>query len=163
MATPALLRRAALAAVALGAVMAAALQPEATLRALPQDQDPAGHYVLVVEGSVLDLRVTHAVAKQDPWAGAPKGLVSEFELLARDAADKELARVPVDLSKFETDPAKVDAPVVVNGCEVKSPRIGILLNIPALDGAARYEFVRRQRAIGSFTQQGLLEMAGRTR
>src|SRR5262249_17078788 len=48
-------------------------------RTKPQDPQAAarGHLVLVIEGDVTRLRITHAVAKPDRWAGVPKGLTSE--------------------------------------------------------------------------------------
>jgi hypothetical protein len=133
-------------------------------------QDPGspkptnGHVVLVVEGNVKALRVTRAVAKQDEWGGAPKGLVSEFALVMLNGDGKELQRVPLDLSKFETDESKIDSPVVVKGCEVKSPQIGALLNIPVVDGVATYRFVRGERTIGEVdaaSMQRMIEEARR--
>lgn len=124
---------------------------------------PQGHLVLVVEGTVKALRVTTAVAKPDAWAGTPKSLTSEFALVMLDADGKELQRVPLDLSKFETDEAKVDAPVVVNGCEVKSPKIGTLLNIPFRADVATYRFVRGDRAIGEVDGASMLRMVEEAR
>ncbi len=136
--------------------------------AVADGQDPApakqpGHLVLVVEGNVLDLHITCAVAKPSPWAGVPKGLQSEFALLAFDAAGKEQMRVPLDLSCFETDPAKIHQPVVVTGCEVRSPDIGVLVNIPVVDGAVRYAIVRGNATIGTATAAELGELLRRPR
>ncbi len=122
-----------------------------------------GHVVLVVEGTVRALRVTTAVTKTDAWAGMPRGVQSEFQFVALDRDGKELLRLPVDLSKFETDPTKVDAPVVVTGCEVKSPRIGILLNVPALPDAARFQFVRGKDVLGAVSAVELAELLRRPR
>jgi len=72
--------------------------------------------------------------------------------------------VPLDLSKFETDESKVDAPVVVKGCELKSPKIGVLCNIPARSDVATYRFVRGERAIGEVdaaSMQRMIEEARR--
>ena len=131
----------------------------------PSSEKPAsGHVVLVVEGNVKALRVTRAVSKQDEWGGVPKGLVSEFALVMQNGEGKEVQLVPLDLSKFETDETKIDSPVVVNGCEVKSPQIGALLNIPVVDGVATYRFVRGERTIGEVdaaSMQRMIEEARR--
>jgi len=131
-------------------------------------QDPVapaapGHVVLVVEGTVKQLRVTRAVAKPDAWSGTPKGLVSEFALVMLDAEGKELQRVELDLSKFETDESKVDAPVVVEGCVLKSPKVGTLLNIPSRADVATYRFVRGDRAIGELDAASMQRMVEEAR
>jgi len=130
-------------------------------------QDPLaaarGHLVLVVEGDVTRLRITAAVAKPDRWAGVPKGLTSDFALVVQDRQGKDLVRVPLDLSAFETDAAKVGTPVVVTGCEVKSASIGVLLNVPALPDAARYVIVRGKTTLGSTTAVELDALLRRAR
>lgn len=153
-------------ALAATLLLAAAVQDPNKPAPQPKEPtaQPQGHVVLVVEGTVKALRVTTAIAKPDAWAGTPKTLVSEFSLVMLDAGGKELQRVPLDLSKFETDEAKVDAPVVVNGCEVKSPKIGTLLNIPFRADVATYRFVRGERAIGEVdaaSMQRMIEEARR--
>lgn len=133
----------------------AAVQPVAA----PTGPGPsAGHLVLVVEGDVTALRIAHAVAKPDEWGGPQKGLQSPFSLRALDEAGKELANVPIDLSRFETDPTKVGKPDVVNGCEVRSSRIGVLLNIPVLEGVARYQFRAGDAAIGEASAADVARM-----
>jgi hypothetical protein len=114
-------------------------------------QDPAGHLVLVVEGNVGLLRVTGAVAKADAWGGVPKGLASDFALVGLDAKDAQVVRVPIDLSAFDTDPAHVGAPTVVTGCIVRSPDIGVLVNVPADDRIARWTIRRDDAQIGEAT------------
>lgn len=127
----------------------AAVQPASA----PATQEPTpGHLVLVVEGDVTALRVTHAVAKPDPWAGAPKGLRSEFSVRAIDGNGATLLETPLDLSKFDTDPARVGGPDVVRGCEVHSPRIGTLVNVPALAEADRWQFVQGAKVLGTVTK-----------
>src|SRR5262245_50654942 len=130
-------------------------------------QDPLaaarGHFVLVTEGDVTRLRITQAVAKPDRWAGVPKGLTSEFALVVQDQQGKDLVRVPIDLSAFETDPAKVGTPVVVNGCEVRSASIGVLLNVPSLPDAARYVIVRGKATLGGATAAELDALQRRVR
>jgi hypothetical protein len=52
----------------------------------------------------------------------------------------------------------------VKGCEVKSPQIGALLNIPVVDGVATYRFVRGERTIGEVdaaSMQRMIEEARR--
>lgn len=127
----------------------AAVQPVAA----PAPQDPpAGHLVFVVEGDVNALRVTHAVAKPDPVGHAPKGLHSEFSVRALDASGAVLHERPLDLTKFDTDPTHVGGPDVVRGCEVLSPRIGTLVNVPALADAATWQFTRGDKVLGTLTK-----------
>lgn len=127
----------------------AAVQPASA----PATQDPnPGHLVLVVEGDVTALRVTHAQAKPDPWAGVPKGLRSEFSVRALDGSGAELLAAPLDLSKFDTSPARFGGPDVVRGCEVHSPRIGILVNVPALAEAAQWQFAQGAKVLGTLTK-----------
>ncbi|MGE3171443.1 MAG: hypothetical protein AB7O97_02380 [Planctomycetota bacterium] len=124
----------------------------------PAAQPAKGHVVFVIEGDVRALRITAAVPKDAPWAGVPKGLVSEFALVAHDAAGNELQRVPIDLSKFETDPAKVGQPDKVEGCEVRSSRIGVLLNAPRLPAAATYTILRGKTVLGTATAAAVAEL-----
>jgi hypothetical protein len=144
--------------------IAAAILPGLTLAhpsrvaAAPKQEPPAGHLVFVVEGSVRNLHITQAVAKPDPWAGVPKGLTSEFALVALDNKGNEVARVPIDLSRFETDPNKVGAADVVNGCEIRSPRIGVLVNVPAVAEVARFVIVRGKVGIGEATAAAIEEL-----
>ena len=118
--------------------------------------DPkAGHLVLILEGNVLQLRITHAVAKPSAWSGPVKGLKSDFQLVILGKENRELRRLPIDLSPFETDPEKVNRPVVVKGCQVKSPNIGVLLNVPRMPQAVRYELRHGKKVIGKATAETL--------
>jgi len=122
----------------------------------PATTDPkSGHLVLILEGNVLQLRVTHAVAKPSAWSGPVKGLESDFQCVILDKENRELRRVAIDLSPFETDPKKVNRPVVVKGCQVKSPNIGVLLNVPRIPDAARYELRHGKKVIGKATAAAL--------
>ncbi len=152
-------------AAAVCAILAFSLFVAATRAVPPQEPAPSepGHLVLVVEGTVKQLRVTHAVKKADAWAGLPQGLTSEFALVMLDAAGKEVQRLPLDLSKFETDESKVDAPVVVEGCIVRSPKIGTLLNIPFRADVATYRFVRGDRALGEVDAASMQRMTSEAR
>lgn len=114
----------------------------------PQAPVNPGHLTLVVEGNVQRLDITHAVAKPDPWGGIPTGLTSAFELRIEGADGSTFARVPVDLSRFATDPSRIGKPPVVTGCDVKDSRIGILMNVPDHPTAARYVFVHGEQIVG---------------
>lgn len=126
-------------------------------------QEPAagpGHTVLVVEGTVRALGVTAAVAKPDPWAGVPKGLQSAWSLAILAADGRELARVPLDLSPFDTDPRRIGQPVSVEGCIVRDSRIVMLVNVPNFAAAARYVFEHRGRPLGEISAPELRRLVG---
>jgi len=117
--------------------------------------EPTGHYVLVVEGTVKELRISGAVAKDTPAGGPAKPKPSEFRLSVRDQAGKELANVPVDLSAFDLDPANIGKPPKVTGCIVRSSRIGVLLNVPNFAEAAEYVILRGETRLGGLDAAGL--------
>ena len=119
--------------------------------AAPPQDPPTGHLVLVVEGDVSALRVTAAVGKADDWGGVPVGLASDFALVGLDAQGEEVLHVPIDLSAFDTDPAHIGAPTVVQGCIVRSPRIGVLVNVPADDRIQDYAIRHIGATIGAAT------------
>ena len=124
-----------------------------------QQPDPArGHLVLILQGNAKELQITHAVAKSSPWGGPVKGIKSDFALVIVGDDDRQLRAVPIDLSMFLTDPARIDAPVVVTGCRVRSPKIGVLLNIPRLPAARRYELRRGKTVIGRATADAIDNM-----
>src|SRR5262249_45752178 len=128
--------------------------PASTMGPPPQAplvQEPAalGHLALIVEGNVQQLAITHAVAKTDPWGGVPTGLASDFVLHLLGDDGVELLKVPVDLSPFETDAARIGKPVEVTGCQVRSSAIALIVNVPRLQGVRSYEFTRRGAPIGS--------------
>ena len=125
---------------------------------------PNGHFVLVVEGDRDALAIPFARHKQDPWAGVPKGLRSAWTLTVRDAQDTVLAEVPLDVSPFATD-VPTQTPVQVTGCVVRSPRIGMLVSVPAFAQAASYSFVRRDgdgqpRSLGIVDGEAVRRLAG---
>jgi hypothetical protein len=126
----------------------------------PLLQEPAalGHLVLIVEGTVQQLAITHAVAKTDPWGGVPTGLASDFELRLLGDDGVELLKVPVDLSPFETDPARIGKPVEVTGCQVRSSAIALIVNVPRLKGVRSYAFTRRGAPIGSTSALRVAEL-----
>lgn len=134
----------------------------ATLPAAPLP--PNGHFVLVVEGDRDALAITHANHKPDPWAGVPKGLRSAWTLTVRDAQAAVLAEVPLDVTPFATD-VPTNTPVQVTGCVVRSPRIGMLVSVPAFAQAASYTFARRDgdgqlRSLGVVDGEAVRTLAG---
>lgn len=136
----------------------------APVAAAPVALPPNGHFVLVVEGDRDALAITHASHKLDPWAGVPTGLRSAWTLAVRDANGAVLAEVPLDLSQFATD-VPPQTPVQVNGCIVRSPRIGMLVSVPAFADAASYAFTRRDgdgqvRSLGVVDGEQVRTLAG---
>lgn len=120
----------------------------------------SGHCVLVIEGDRDRLEITHCQRKPDPWAGTPKGLHSDYELVIQGFAGDELARIPLDLSKFLLDPAAKGKPAHSVGCIVLDPRVAMLANIPDFgDAAANYEFFRAGQRIGSLDGVTLRRLA----
>jgi hypothetical protein len=135
-------------------------EPQQLVRAQEPGAAQPGHLVLVVEGTVRQLAITHAAQKPDAWAGAAKGLQSPFALQLLAADGKELLRVPLDLSRFDTDPRRIGGPVVVQGCEVRDWRIGVLCNVPRLPSCARYVFLRDGEPIGETSADALAKAIG---
>jgi len=122
--------------------------------------EPNGHCVLVIEGDRDRLDITHCQRKPDPWAGAPQGLRSDYELLILGYDGAELARIPLDLSKFLLDAAAKGKPAHSIGCIVLDPRVAMLANIPDFGAAAAsYEFVRAGQRIGSLDGAALRRLA----
>ena len=126
----------------------------------PQPPEANGHFALVVEGDRDQLSVTAASHKQDPWAGVPKGFSSTWALSIRDAAGAELANVPLDLSKFDLDPAHKGKPLRVQGCIVKDSHIAMLANVPSFPNAATYVFLRAETVIGTVEGATVRQLAG---
>lgn len=139
---------------------AAAVEP------LPTEPPAAvGHYVLVVEGDRNVLDITHASHKTDPFGGVPKGLESTWQLTVRDAAGTTLSAIPLDVTPFATDPLAARRGVVVEGCIVRDPRIGMLVSVPAHPTAASYTFTRaagegREAVLGVIEATKVQTLAG---
>lgn len=144
--------------------------PEAPIAApLPVAQDPDDarkepvrlppkHLVLIVEGTVQQLNISHAVEKPSKWGGFPKGTASRFALRIIGNNSRVLSRIPLDLRRFDTDQDRVNGPLRVECCKVKDPRIAMLVNVPLWPNAARYEFLYGDRPIGTVSHERINEM-----
>ena len=145
----------------LGLVLAGRGDTAPSIPTTPPDQPQAtGHFVLVIEGDRDQLGVTAASHKTDPWAGVPKGFASEWTISIRDAAGTELAVVPLDLTKFDLDPARKGQPLRVQGCIVQDPRVAMLANVPCFAPAASYTFLRAKTAVGVVDGATVRQLAG---
>ncbi|MBL8750892.1 MAG: hypothetical protein JNK78_17155 [Planctomycetes bacterium] len=123
-----------------------------------------GHLTLVVEGDRDQLTIRRAVAKEDPWAGVPKGLTSAWTLTIRAQDGSTLAEIPLDLVHFDTAADRKGAAVRVEGCVVRDSRIAMLVNVPRFAEAATYQFSRRDGVedvpVGFTTGARVNELAG---
>ncbi|MCK5942385.1 MAG: hypothetical protein KAI24_10480 [Planctomycetes bacterium] len=124
-----------------------------------------GHFVLVVEGDRNGLDVTFASRKAAPWAGVPKGFTSNWQLTVLDAADRQLAQVPLDVRPFATDAGSLGKPARVRGCIVVDSKIGMLVNVPRFAEAHAYRFSRTEprgdvTLLGTVTGDRVRELAG---
>lgn len=121
------------------AVAAVHLAPQ-TLR------PPRGHLILQVEGDANGLRVTRITAKPDVCG--PQRLESDYQIVVQAADGSEIARHPLDLRLFDLDPARVGAPLRVEGCRVVETRVATLASIPDWPDAIRLELVHGTRRLG---------------
>lgn len=137
-----------------GALLAAglALSTAATVVAVthsPSAPEPQGHLILQVEGDARALRVTRITPKPDACGLAR--IESPYSVVVRDAAGRELGRVPLDLSKFDLDPARVGGALRVEGCVVHDTRVATLVNVPHWPTASRVEILDGERIVGALT------------
>ena len=123
-------------------------------------QGGTGHFVLVVEGDANQLRVSHAVHKDTPFAGVPKALISDYQLSIRGADGVELGRYPVDLSQFDLDLTRVGRPLQVTGDIVHDSHVTMLMSVPDLAQATDYVFLRAGAVIGQQTQAEVQRLQG---
>jgi hypothetical protein len=105
-----------------------------------------GHLILQVEGDVRALQVVRITVKQDPCGLAR--VASPFSIAILDAAERELDRVPLDLSQFDLDPAHLGQAPRVEGCVIKDSRIAALVNVPHYPTAARLVILRGSDVLG---------------
>lgn len=119
-----------------------------------------GHDVLVVTGDRDALAVTGGSHKESTWAGPARGLVSAWSLSIRDAGDRELARVPLDMSAFALDAGSKGTGVTVEGCIVRDSRVAMLVNAPTFATADRYVFLRGDTAVGATPAATVRQLVG---
>ncbi len=125
-----------------------------TLALLPKPQTPPlpppppnGHLVLLIEGDARGLKVTHITAKPDP-VNPVYGPKPSHEVVLYDRNSKELGRYPLDLSKFDLDPANVGKPVRSEGCTVIDSRVVMLTNVPWLPNTSFLEIEKGATVVG---------------
>jgi hypothetical protein len=118
--------------------------------------EPQGHLILQVEGDAGALQVTRITPKPDPCG--PARLHSEYAVVVRDAAGTELGRVPMDLSAFDLDPARIGQPLRVEGCVVKDTRVATLVSIPRWPTAAALDLVQGTRVLGTLAGDSFATM-----
>lgn len=109
---------------------------------------PSGHLILQVEGDARALQVTRITRKPDPH-NPVVGVSSAYAVVVQDAAGVELGRYPLDLSRFDLDPARIGQAPRVAGCEVWDARVAMLTNVPDFAGAARLELRRGDVLLGA--------------
>ncbi len=107
---------------------------------------PRGHLILLIEGDARGLRVTHVTAKKDPYN--PVDGKASHEIVIYDTTARVLGRYPLDLSKFDLDPAHVGKPLRVEGCEVIDTKVVMLASIPWLPNAAALEIEKGAVPVG---------------
>lgn len=107
---------------------------------------PSGHLVLQVEGDARALAVIRITPKADPCGRAV--FQSAFHAVVRDGAGVELSSVPIDLTVFDMDPARVGAGLRVEGCAVKDTRVATLVSVPRWPNAVSIEIRRDDTVLG---------------
>lgn len=107
-----------------------------------------GHLLLVVEGDANSLVVSHITSKQDPY-NPTRGFASEWSVAVLGSDGSELGRFPVDLSRFDLDPARVGQPLRVEGDVVWETRVATLVSIPYFPDAEGLVFRRQRRMIST--------------
>lgn len=126
------------------------LATSAVAVALPRRESPPpsadGHLILQLEGDVRALSIVRITKKPDPCGLAR--VDSPFSVVLLDAAERELARVPLDLSQFDLDPAHIGQPPRVAGCVIKDTRIAALVNVPHYPSTARAVILRGSDVLG---------------
>ncbi len=118
--------------------------------------EPQGHLILQIEGDARALRVTRITPKVDPCG--PARFASAHAVVVRDAAGSELGRVPLDLSNFDLDPARVGGALTVEGCMVRDPHVATLVSIPRWPTAASLEVVHAQQVLGTLAGGAYAEL-----
>jgi hypothetical protein len=141
-----------------------------TLVLLPRSDPPAippaskGHLVLLIEGDAHGLRITHITAKRDPY-NPVYGARPPHDIVLYDQNARELGRYPLDLSRFDLDPANAGKPPRVQGCEVIDTKVVLLANIPWLPNASFLEIEKGTTSVGELAASDyarLVSMAEQT-
>ena len=120
---------------------------------------PNGHLVLVIEGDAKGLEVTHVTAKADPY-NRVYGPKTSHEIALFDRNGTELGRYPLDLSKFDLDPANVGKPVRSEGCTIIESKVVMLTNIPWLPNTSYLEIRRGATKVGELTVANYSRLVG---
>jgi hypothetical protein len=133
-----------------------------TLQTAPVPPGPPkyGHLIVQLEGNVHGLTVTWITPKTSGYNETR--IKSSFEVDLFDGAGAKLGTYPIDLSAFDTDPARIGKPLRVQGCEIRDSRIVTIVNVPYFKATASMRIrsggivIGRLGAarIGMLTEQG---------
>ena len=118
---------------------------------------PSGHLVLVVEGDAAELRVTHITRKQAPY-NPVRGSESSWSVAVLRGDGLELGRFPVDLSKFDLNPAHIGQPRRVEGDVVWDTKVATLVNIPWFADAEQLVFRQQGRVLSTVPREIYVRM-----
>jgi hypothetical protein len=124
------------------------------------DVDPtpaSGHLVLVVEGDAAGLRVTHITIKQVPY-NPIRGLDRPWSVALVRGDGLELGRFPVDLSRFDLDPAHIGQPLRVEGDVVWDTKVATIVNVPWFADAEQLVFRSQERVLSTEPPESYLRM-----
>lgn len=116
-----------------------------------------GHLILVVEGDANGLSVTHITSKKEPYA-PPRHVDGDWTVSVRRADGLELGRFPIDLSRFDLNPARVGQGLRVDGDVVWDTRVATLVSIPQLEDAADLVFHRRGQRLSTLQSEDYARM-----
>ena len=119
----------------------------------------SGHLVLVVEGDAAGLRVTHITRKQSPY-NPVRGSDSSWSVAVLRRDGLELGQFPVDLSKFDLNPAHIGQPLRVEGDVVWDTKVATLVNIPWFADAAQLVFRHEGRVLSTVPATIYVRMVG---
>ena len=105
-----------------------------------------GHLIVQLEGNVHGLNVTWITPKT---TGYNKTRVkSTFEIDLLDRAGAKLGTYPIDLTRFDTNPARIGKPLRVQGCEVLDSKIVTMVNVPFFANTASMQIRNGGMVIG---------------
>lgn len=135
-----------------------------TVAELPHASTPAvrGHLILQIEGDARALDVTHVTPKPDPF-GHLAGVAAEFVIEVRDRRGAVLGRFPLELDRFDLDPAHVGDPVRVEGCVLVDTKVAALASVPDFVDAAELRILRGEQELGRVDAARLARMTAEGR